>query len=128
LPGQVRDITADPPGRDAVWVASSARLFRVSGQARVVEHLLDEPTGTVSITAEGTGTEPESATVIAGGDGIWRSTDGGQTFDAAETPTGSATVTALTASQLARGEVLFAGTAADVNEGLGTAGRGVVVS
>lgn len=128
VPGQVGEITYDPHDPDTLWVASSAGLFRVSGQARVVGQLLDEPTGTVSIVPNEASTEPGSWTVIAGGDGIWRSTDGGETFDAAETPTGSATVTAVTSSRLARREVLFAGTAAAVSEGLGTAGRGVVVS
>lgn len=126
--GQVGEITYDPDDPDILWVASSTGLFRVSGQDRVVEQRLDEPTQTVSIVADGTSTEPDASTVIAGGSGIWRSTDGGETFDAAETPTGSATVSAVTYAEIARREVLIAGTAGAFSDGVGTAGRGVVVS
>jgi subtilisin family serine protease len=114
-------IVADPANPDRLWLGGYAGLFRSDDEGRTVTKVLD---GTVS-AIEVDRRVPDR--MVIGGEEIRVSTDGGASFEVAETGDLEMRVSDIVTSTRSS-NIVYAGTTSYVGNGLLQGGRGVLRS
>ncbi|WP_369372948.1 hypothetical protein AB1046_04990 [Promicromonospora sp. Populi] len=125
---QIDQIVVDPSDERRLWLASPSGLYRSDDLGETITRLTNAQTGSVWV-------DPEDADHVVVGErpGIRVSTDGGESFTAAEVPNASAGVRALVSVEVPDGpaaglDLLVAGAARWQPFGLAANGAGVFVS
>ncbi|MGH3241145.1 MAG: S8 family serine peptidase [Spirillospora sp.] len=109
---------ADPANPNRLWLGSADGLYRSDDFGTTVTKVLSGPVAAITV---------DGSRIIAGGDTIRRSDDGGRTFRDADSGGLPMSVTALATSPKSPNTV-YAGTATFAANGLRKGGRGVLRS
>ena len=122
----IRGVQFDPSSTGRIWLAADEGLFRTDNDGRSL-------TAVFSGDLQSVWVDPlNPKTVLAGGRGLWRSSNGGKTFEkedlGADTYIGSFTSGAIDKGHGKRTTVLFAGSMRFVPNQLPIDGRGVLAS
>jgi hypothetical protein len=124
----VRQVVVDPVDERRLWLATSSGLYRSDDLGRTLTRLTQDEAASVWVDPDDTG-----HVVIGETPGVRVSTDGGETFRAAEVPNTSAAVGSFVAVEVPDGpaagtRLLVAGAARWRPYGLAANGAGVLVS
>jgi len=127
LPVTVHSVTIDPVNDSRVWIASEQGLFSTDDDGVTLTKRLDANVETVWI-------DPlDAGRVVAGGSGLWSSSDGGATFSASEAGGANMSIRTLSSAVIkgkrgATSTVIFAGSSIFYTPDRVVVGRGVLAS
>lgn len=125
-PLTIRSIAIDPHHESRMWIAADEGLYRSDDDGRTLTHVLDGDMETVWVDPA------DEKRVLAGGRGLWASSDGGVTFAPADAGGADMFVTAFTSATVAGKEteqtILFAGSTTFNPGPFLVHGRGVLAS